>query len=74
MPVGLHNAPVTFQRLTERCMGEFNQRYCLIYLEDIIVFSLTFEEHVEWLNADFQCLEMHNLKYEMQADHKKCEI
>ena len=43
-------------------MGELDLRDCFIYLDDIIVFSSTFEEHVELLSAVFQRLEEHNLK------------
>ena len=47
MPFGLCNAPATFQRLMERCIGALNLRECLIYLGDIIIFSPTFGEHLE---------------------------
>ena len=70
MPFGLCNAPATFQRLMERCMGDMNLRDCLIYLDDIVVFSTTFEEHVERLEAVFRRLQTNNLKLKAS----KCEF
>ena len=40
MPFGLCNAPATFPRLMQNCMGELNLIYCLIYLNNLIVFFL----------------------------------
>ena len=70
MPFGLCNAPESFQRLMERCMGELNLRDCLIYLDDVIIFSSTFEEHLERLDAVFSRLKQHNLKLKPS----KCEF
>ena len=70
MPFGLCNAPATFQRLMERCMSELNLRDCLIYLDDIIIFSSTVEEHLERLEAVFSRLAQHNLKLKAS----KCEF
>ena len=56
MPFGLSNAPATFQRLMESCLGDMNMQSCLIYLDDIVVFSQNFEEHVERLEKVFQRL------------------
>ena len=69
MPFGLCNAPATFQRLMERCMGDLNLQDCLIYLDDIIIFSATFEEHLERLQAVFERLEKHNLKLKPSKCH-----
>ena len=70
MPFGLCNAPATFQRLIERCMGDMNLRDCLIYLDDVIIFSSTFEEHLDRLEAVFTRLQQHNLKLKAS----KCEF
>ena len=39
MLFGLCNTPATVQRLMQNCMGELNLTYCLIYLDDLIIFS-----------------------------------
>ena len=70
MPFGLCNAPATFQRLMERAMGDINLRDCLIYLDDIIIFSDTFDNHLERLEAVFQRLHKYNLKLKAS----KCEF
>ena len=51
MPFGLTNAPANFQRLMESCLGELHLNWCIIYLDDIIVFSRTPEEHIHGLKA-----------------------
>ena len=49
MPFGLTNAPATFQRLMESCLGDLHLNWCIIYLDDIIVFLETPGEHVKRL-------------------------
>ena len=53
MPFGLVNVPATFQRIMETCLGELQFNCCLIYLNDIIVFSKTMKEHLTHLRAVF---------------------
>ena len=62
MPFGLCNAPTTFQRLMQNCLGELNMTYCLIYLDDVIVFSKIEEEHLKHLHIVFDCFQEHNLR------------
>ena len=62
LPFGLCNAPATFQQLMQNCLGELNLIYCLIYLNDIVVFLHTVEEHLYWLHIIFDQFREHNLK------------
>ena len=70
MPFGLTNAPATFQRLMESCLGELNLSWCIIYLDDIIVFSQTPEEHLVRLQAVFDKLKAGGLNLKPS----KCEL
>ena len=70
MPFGLCNTPATFQRLMQNCLGELNLTYCLIDLDDVIVFSKTEEEHLWPLHFVFECIWEHNLKLKLS----KCEF
>ena len=62
MPFGLTNAPATFQRLLKSCMGDLHLSTCLLYLDDIIIFSETYEQHLERLEAVFNRLRVKGLK------------
>ena len=59
-----------FQRLMLNCLGELNLTYCLIYLDDVIVFSHTEEEHLERMRVIFDRLREHGLKLKPS----KCEV
>ena len=62
MPYGLCNAPATFQHLMQNCLGELNLTYALIYLDDMIVYSKTEEEHLVHLRAVLERFMEHGLK------------
>ena len=53
MLYGLCSAPATFQRLMQNCLGELNLTYALVYLDDVIVYSKTEEDHLQRLQAVF---------------------
>ena len=62
MPFGLCNVPATFQRLIPNWLRELNLTYCLIYLDDIVVFSWMAEEHLHQLHVVFDQFREYNLK------------
>ena len=62
LPFGLSNAPAVFQRLMNLVMQGLTWEACLVFLDDIIVLSATFEQHLERLNSVFDRLKSANLK------------
>ena len=61
LPFSLCNAPSTFQRLMHQVLHGLDWNICLIYLDDIIVFSRTFDEHLSRLRLVFDRLRAANL-------------
>ena len=70
MPFQLCNMLATFQQLMQNCLGELNLIYCLIYLNDFIVFLQTAEEHLHHLHVMFDRLREYNLKLKLS----KCSL
>ena len=62
VPFGLCNAPATFCRLMDRILSVLHWETCLFYLDDIIVFAVTWEEHLDRLRQVFERLRHAKLK------------
>lgn len=56
MPFGLVNAPASFQALMTQVLRGLNWKTCLVYVDDILVFSSSFEQHLQHLDQIFSRL------------------
>lgn len=65
MPMGLKNSPSTFQRVMDNVLKGLQNEICLVYLDDIIVFSTSLQEHIINLEKVFQRLRESNFKIQM---------
>lgn len=70
MPFGLKNAPSTFQRCMDDVLRDLQNQICLVYMDDIIIFSSTLEEHIKNLSLVLKCLSDHHFKIQLD----KCEF
>ena len=62
MSMGLKGSPANFQRLMARALGPLQYTHCLCYLDDVIVFSSTFEDHLSHLRSVFEAIKRSGLK------------
>lgn len=70
MPFGLKNAPATFQRAMNSILGDLIGTVCYVYLDDVIVFGKSLNEHIINLGKVLEKLENANLKIQLD----KCEF
>ena len=70
MSFGLTNAPATFMRLMNSVFMEYLDKFVVIYIEDILIYSKTEEEHAEHLRLVLTKLREHRL----YAKFSKCEF
>ncbi|GBG62620.1 hypothetical protein CBR_g31256 [Chara braunii] len=70
MPFGLCNAPGTFQHAMNRIFHDFLDKFIVVYLDDILIFSRTVEEHAEHLKIVLDLLRQHQYKVNLE----KCEF
>jgi hypothetical protein len=70
MPFGLKNAPPTFQRLMNKLFRDYIDEFMVVYIDDILIFSKTFEDHMRHVKIVFDILKEANLMVKL----KKCEF
>jgi hypothetical protein len=70
LPFGLCNAPGTFQRLMNDVFRQYLDKFVLVYLDDILVYSKTPDEHLDHLQRVFSLLRQHQLYGKLS----KCEF
>lgn len=65
MPFGLKNAPSTFQRVMNNVLRGLQNEICFVYIDDIIIFSTSLEEHLDSLRSVFNRLRKNNFKIQL---------
>lgn len=63
MPFGLKNGPLIFQQIMQGILSPFLWIFCLVYIDDIVVYSKTYEEHIDHLDKVSQPLNNQTLPY-----------
>ena len=67
--MGLQQSPSLFQELMMQVFAEYLGKFVLVYIDDIIVYSNSFDEHVEHLDCVFKALRAANLKLQIFFRH-----
>jgi hypothetical protein len=61
MPFGLTNAPATFMRMMDDILQPFTNTFVVVYLDDILIYSKTWDEHLQHIQQVLHTLRQHKL-------------
>ncbi|UYV61067.1 K02A2.6-like, partial [Cordylochernes scorpioides] len=70
MPFGLCNAPATFERIMDNVLKNIKWKFCLCYLDDVVIYSPDFATHLGRIEAVLKCFRESNLR----LNGKKCRF
>lgn len=70
MPFGLCNAPVTFLRALDISLASFKWKCCIVYIDDVVIFSKSIEEHIDHVDDVLTTLSQAGISLKL----KKCEF
>ena len=70
IPFGLMNAPACFQRFMEPCLGKYRHDFVIPYLDDLLVYSGSFEAHLKQCKIGATKVR----KYGIKIKASKCQL
>ena len=70
MPFSLTNAPASMQAYANDCLRDYLDLFCIVYLDDILIYSNTLEKHVSHIRQVLTCLR----EYGLSCKREKCEF
>ena len=68
---GLMNAPAAFQRFMEHCLGDFRNHFAVPYLDHLLIFSNSFDEHLQHFQQVLQRLKKDDIKFKLSKFFKR---
>lgn len=70
LPFGLHNGPSNFQRVMQSILAPYLWIFCLVYIDNIVIYSKSYQEHIDHLDKVLEAIEKAGLTLSL----KKCHL